>query len=141
MKLVARSKLRLVAIVVIATAGPASAEIDTMRSPVRERPRVEFVEVEDQECLKPVLNSDSAQIVDYRAAERRWLAKKYPGMAFPRWETVIMLASQPDADSRAKTFKRETAYGYRSDGVSVTVCFDIDLTDRSREQSSPRPPV
>jgi len=141
MKPLTRSRLRFAAIVVVATAGTASAEIDTVRSPVSERPRVEFVEVKGQRCLKPVLSTESTQMSDYRAAELRWLARKYPGVAFPRWETVIILAPQQDTDEREKTVKRETAYGYTPDGVSVAVCFDIGLTERNREQLRPSPSV
>ena len=139
MKPPTRSWLRLVATVMVATAGTASAEIETVPSP--ERPKVEYVEVKGQRCLEPVVNTDDAQVSDYRAAARRWLAKKYPARVAPRWETVIILSPQQGTDEREKTIKRETAHVQAFGRLPIEVCFDINLTERNREQSPRRPSI
>ena len=125
MAALAQSWMRFIAVVFVTVPLTASAGVETLSLTVEERPKVEFVKVEGQECLKPVVNAEVVEFADYRAAEKRWLAREYPGLAVSRWETKLLLP--PEQDSAEQTVQRETAYVATPSG-SVAVCFEINFT-------------
>lgn len=131
------SRLQLVATVILVVAGAAAAEAVADPEAVEPNPKVEFVEVEGLRCLQPLVRTADAKLSDFRAAEQRWLAEKYPGCTVPRWETVIVLVpgQDPEAKPEAVTVQRETAHVHEDDGSTVTVCFDIDLAE---SETAPR---
>jgi hypothetical protein len=89
-------------------------------------PGVEYVAVEGKGCLQPAVHRPGVKISDYRAAERRWLAEKYPGRPTPRWKTVIVIEPE-GSPGRKRKVQRETAYVQQADGSVVEVCFDIGM--------------
>ena len=95
-------------------------------------PKVEFVEIQGQRCLQPVVRAARVELADYRAAELRWLAIRRPTVSAPEWKTEIVLAPQEPADGEqhSSTVQRETAYLDGVVGPSATVCFDIALKER-----------
>ena len=106
-----------------------------------DRPKVEFVEVEGQRCLQPVINAAPVERADYRAAELRWLASKRPGAPAPRWETITVLSPRPPADDEphSSTVGRETAYLDGVVGPGATVCFDINHLQSKSSRASRAP--
>ena len=95
-----------------------------------EPPKVEFIEVEGLRCLQPVVLEAGAQLADYRAAEARWLAGKYPGVPAPEAKTEILLSPATDGDHQAgrATVQRETFYLDGIVGAGAVICFEIKLT-------------
>lgn len=67
---------------------------------VRESPKIEFREVGGSACLQPSVASTDAELKDFRLAELRWLAVHYPGQAALRWQSVLVLPSEPNADAK-----------------------------------------
>ena len=102
-------------------------------------PKVQFVAKEGHECLQPVVTSPPAALADYRAAEQEWLAKAHPGLAAPRWETVLLVPpdSRSAHTSQTVTVQRETAHLDGPGGSAITVCFDINLSEVDRKRSDP----
>ena len=123
-----RSALRFATTLVVAAAAvvepQARADPDGIKPP-----KVEFVEVAGRRCLQPVVNGAGAALADYRAAELRWLASKYPGVPTPRAKTELLLS--PDATGVGQpertTVQRETFYLEGIVGPGAVVCFDIGL--------------
>jgi hypothetical protein len=93
------------------------------------RPNVEFVEVNGQHCLQPVLRTAHVHLADYREAEFRWLTSSRPGTSASQWDTELVLVPQHLAHGEADsaTVQRETAHLDGVVGTDATVCFDIDL--------------
>jgi hypothetical protein len=91
--------------------------------------KVEFIEVKGHECLQPVVSGAGAQLADYRAAEVRWLASKYPGVPTPEATTEIVVSTYSDAgdEKERTTVHRETFFLDGIVGEGAKVCFDINL--------------
>ena len=94
-------------------------------------PKIEFVEVEGERCLQPVVNAARVELADYRAAELRWLASRRPGASAPEWKTEIVLTPHEPADGEPEgsTVQRETAYLDGVVGKDATVCFDLGVKE------------
>jgi hypothetical protein len=99
-------------------------------------PKVEFIAVLGRPCLQPLVNDATAELADYRAAEARWLAAKYPGVAAPRAETVILLSPLQGSDGRPErtTVQTETFHLDGVVGPDAVVCFEINLTTIGSQQ-------
>ena len=95
-------------------------------------PKVEFIAVEGRQCLQPIVNDPNANLADYRSAESRWLASKYPGVHAPAAETIILLGPVEGSGGRpdVTTVQRETFHLDGIVGPDAAVCFDINLTTR-----------
>ena len=99
-------------------------------------PKVEFAEVNGHQCLQPIVLGADAQRADYRAAEARWLATKYPGVPTPHAKTEIRLSPATDGglEPGSTTIQRETYYFDGIIGARAVVCFDLNL-ETSPERS------
>ena len=96
---------------------------------VAERPKVEYVEVEGEPCLQPVVRGPELTRDDYRQAMARWLEAKYPGAPVPRWTTLLTLPPGSDGNSTCGVrFVSETAF-IETGGRTVEVCFDVGWTE------------
>lgn len=113
------------AVVVATVAAAAVREADP--------PKVEYFVVEGRECLQPKVSDASADLADYRSAESRWLASKYPGVIAPTRQTMILLSPADRSDGRPKvtTVQSDTFYFDGIVGSAAAICFDINLTTSS----------
>jgi len=73
-------------------------------------PKVEYVVVEGRECLQPKVSDASANLADYRSAESRWLASKYPGVIAPIAQTMILLSPADGSGGRSKVTTKATPF-------------------------------
>lgn len=140
MAAISKSRLRIAIAVGLAVAGIVGQKASANPSEI-EPPKVEFAEVEGRQCLQPVVHGAGAQLADYRAAEARWLASKYPGVPVPEVKTEILVPAATDAglQSARATFQRETFYLDGIVGAGAVICFDINLATISGERHELKP--
>ena len=126
-----KSGIRLIQLLIVVASifciAPAVFAVDAGKPDGR--PAVEFVVKDGTPCLGAVVHGAAATIDDYRAGETRWLASAYPGVAAPRWETVLVLApsQKKEVAPESVTVRRETAHLENG----KTVCFDIHVAEAS----------
>ncbi len=126
-------ELGLVGLIAVLT--PAQLRT-TARTDEPSPPAVEFVEVEDQICLQPMLHTRHATYADYRDAETRWLKENRPGIPATNWTTELVIPLLPDGRPAGETtIRRDTAHLADVAGPDATVCFDVNLTERTSGKS------
>lgn len=86
--------------------------------------KVEFVEVDGQPCLQPIIDASHVELADFRAAESRWLAIWRPDAGRPGWIKLDIAFREGTS-----TIQRETVHLDGVVGPSATVCFDINLEE------------
>jgi len=103
----------------------------TAPNTVSERPKVEFVKVEDKDCLQPIVHGKDAVLKDYMEAELRWVQAMYPGSRVPHVQATLVLPNGGAADPLTKhevLHVSETITVVTSKGETVRLCFDVNVT-------------
>jgi hypothetical protein len=90
---------------------------------VTERAKVEYVKVEEKDCLQPIVHGKDAVLKDYTEAELRWVQAAYPGSRAPQVEAILVLPN-----GRASLHVSDTITVVTPTGESVRVCFDVNVT-------------
>ncbi len=122
---------RLSALVVVSLIPAGSVMAVSTASPT-DLPPVEFVKVEGQRCLQPIVHAPHVTSEDYGNAESRWLGEAYPGMSASRWESTLRLDG-----NTAVTIETVTAYLDDGVGPNASVCFDVNFSEPSPPQQEP----
>ena len=91
--------LRLIVTAALAIATGVSPSV-AQRVGAENHPKVEFVEIQGQRCLQPVVKAARVGLADYRAAEFRWLASSHPGTSASREYTENALDIEAPVWSR-----------------------------------------
>lgn len=102
-------------------------------------PKVEYVEVEGDECLQPVVRADDATLDDYRAAQQRWIDRVYPGSraSLRTTKMSVVMGDAPDTRSDLDKIKQDALHLETADGRTVAVCFAIGSARGKKPPAAP----
>ena len=112
--------------------GPACAAGPEKASPITSPTpevvvQVEYVRVDGQPCLQPKVISGVPTDHDLVAAEKRWLAKNYPGYRLSHQTYFLTLAPEyrrPE-DRDAPSSPSDSLAFQTADGKPITECFAL----------------
>jgi hypothetical protein len=99
---------------------------------VPERPKVEYMRVEGEDCLQPIVRGTDATSKDYSRAAHHWLEVEYPGRRVPFWQTILRL----DGPDSVKVVSQAATVDLGPTEV-IKVCFDVHVKGEREALTSP----
>ena len=101
-------------------------------------PVVEYVKVDGKPCLQPKILSGSPGDTDLVAAQKRWLAKNFPGYRLVRQQHILTLA--PEFRPAGQEKDPPTDYDWMefetAGGKPIPVCFSRTLSTPTSASTS-----